>query len=204
MRPLALSLPLVLCLFVIGSPALGQKTGAPPALSGEARAEAMTQQIVNQLRIAQDRHWHKGEYCHIVNLARIIAASDPHDLENYSQAGWLLWSMDRDADAVAMYKQGIAANPHTYYMYDELGWYYYNRKKDAANAVVYLQKAVEQPDCRAQAFHTLAHAYEKLGNLQKARDTWARAVALADNPTRPAARVNLERVTRLLKQKTTQ
>ena len=204
MRPLASIAPALLCLLLALSArsAVAQKSGKPlPVVTGEARAVAMTQQITDRLRIAQDWHWHKGEYRHIVALSRMIAVSDPHDIENYSQAAWLLWSMDEDNDAVAMYKQGIAANPQTYYMYDDLGYYYYNRKKDMANAALYLQKAIEMPDCQARSFHTLAHVYEKLGDLRKARDTWARAAEMPNNPTRPAAKVNLERVTRLLKEK---
>lgn len=201
MRHSATSLSTALCalLALACAPALAQKAPAgQPAISGTAFADAMTLDIVDQLRIAQDRHWHKGEYRHIINLARIVVAGDPKDTDTYSNAGWLLWSLDMDAEAVAFYKQGIADNPDTYFMYDELGGYYVTRKKDPASAKTYLEKAVAKPDCPARTLHTLALCYEKLGELDKARNTWRKASERTDNPAIGAAKMHLERITRQL------
>ncbi len=203
MRHSAMSLPTALCalLALACAPAVAQKASAgQPAISGAAFADAMTLEIVDQLRLAQDRHWHKGEYRHIINLARMIVAGDPHDTETFSNAGWLLWSLDLDADAVALYKQGIAANPDTFYMYDELGGYYVTRKKDPASAAIYFEKAVTKPDCRAQSLHSLALCYEKLGKLEKARDTWRKAAERTDNPAVSSAKMHLDRLNRQLNQ----
>jgi pentatricopeptide repeat protein len=153
--------------------------------------------ISDKLVVVADAHWHKGEYNHIVNLTRIILAARPDLVDLYANAGWLLWSMDRDDEAIALYKQGVQANPNQYYMYDELGQYYLTRKKDYPTAVSYYEKAVKFADVRPQTWNALARAYEKSGQMEKAYTAWQKA---ATYPNNIAAKPNLERVRRLIKQ----
>jgi tetratricopeptide (TPR) repeat protein len=161
-------------------------------------AEAIIDDVVNKLWDQSDAHWHKGEYNHLINLNKIVVGGHPDNLDAYANMGWLLWSMNRDAEAVAVYKQGIRANPNTFYMYDELGYYYFLRKKDYKQAVVYYEQAVKFPDCPAPSVNMLAHAYEKTNQLEKALKTWQRAVKIPGNAP---AKSNLARVQRLLQQR---
>jgi len=113
-------------------------------------------------------------------------------------SAWLLWSMDRDDEAVALYDKGIAANPDTYELYYEKGFYFMTRRKDLKAAIPLLETAVSKPDCDPIVRHSLAHAYEKTGQLQKALDMWNRAADDPKNPGRAAAKVNRDRVRRRL------
>lgn len=181
--------------------ALGQAKKTAASAGGAAVTDAIADDVANRLVVVTDMHWHKGEYNHIVNLSRMIVAEQPDNVEVYANAGWLLWSMKRDDEAVALYKQGAAANPRSYYMYDELGNYYYTRKKDWRSASVYFEKAAECKDCQPQTLHMLAHSYERAGRLEKALATWKRAATRKNNPAAGAAVRNMQRVQRLIDQR---
>src|SRR2546427_109927 len=104
----------ILMLAALIAPAHAQK----PTESSRAAVDSLVNGIVDDVHEWMDKHWHKGEYNHIINLAKIAIAVDPTDLDAYSNSGWLLWSMDRDQEAVDLYLKGIKANPKTSYMYD--------------------------------------------------------------------------------------
>mgnify|MGYP005849482095 CR=1 FL=1 len=176
---------------------------APLAAKGQDadHVEAMVDDCLDQLYVVSDRHWHKGEYNHLVNINRMVIAGRPTFTEPYVNAGWLLWSMDRDDEAVALYDAGIAANPNTYVVYYEKGFYLITRKKDWKNGLLLLEKAASIPDCARIVLHTLAHAYERNGQLEKALETWNKAASDTANPGRAAARVNRDRVQRLIDQR---
>jgi tetratricopeptide (TPR) repeat protein len=161
--------------------------------NGAAQAESIADDITNDLIVLSDAHWHKGEYNHVVNLLRMVVAGQPDNVEIYGNAGWLLWSMNKDPEAVALYEQGIKANPNTYYMYDELGFYYFNRKKDYLKAIQYYSQAAKLSDVKPGSLHLLAHAYERTGQMKLCLETWERAVKMP-GPENAAAKVNLTRV----------
>lgn len=167
------------------------------AKGADSTAEAIIDEAALELAEQTDPHWHLGEYRHVINMYRVVVAARPNYTEGYINAGWLLWSLNRDDEAVALYEQGLKANPDTYGMYDELGFYYYNRKKDYKRAIPYYEKAVSFKDCRPFTIHMLAHAYERTKQLDKALKMWERAASMPDNQP---AKVNLERVRKLMKQ----
>ncbi len=180
-------------------PAIG--TAAQPghtasnAVSSAQAADAIVDDVVGGLWRLTDAHFHKGEYNHIINLSRMIIAARPDLLDAYANAAWLLWSMDRDDEAVALYKQGLKANPSTSYMYDELGTYYLMRKKDYRQAIHYYEEARRFKDYHPFMLHSLAHAYEKAGDLPKALAVWQEA---ARDPKDAAAKVNIQRLKRVM------
>ncbi len=198
MRFCARAMPVVCTLVLFTAVArsgFAQSKGATP--SNEARVELMLDEIVNKLVVAYDAHWHKGEYNHNINIAKMIIAARPDFVDFYANSGWLLWSMNRDDEAVALYEKGIKANPNTYYMYDELAQYYFIRKKDYATAAKHYERAVKFKDAKPQSWNALARCYEKTGQLEKALAAWEKAVTYKDNP---AAKPNLDRVRNKLKQ----
>jgi len=168
-----------------------------PAAADRAFADAIADDVVRQLYVVSDRHWHKGEYAHLVNVNRMVVAARPSFIEPYLDAGWLLWSMGRDQEAEALYDQGIAANPNSYALYNEKGFYLLTRKKDTKGGLALLEQATTKKDCAKIVLQTLAHAYEKDGQLAKALATWTRAADDPQNPGRAAARINRDRVRRL-------
>jgi tetratricopeptide (TPR) repeat protein len=195
MRALVLSAALWMVLSCSAGASAPQEKSAPKG--GLENVEAILDETVAQLWKQTDEHWHEGEYVHIVNICKVVAAARPNMMEAYANAGWLLWSMDRDEEAVALYEQGLKANPDSYSMYDELGFYYYNRKKDYPRAIPYYEKAVAFKDCASFTLHMLAHAYERTKQMDKALKMWERAAAIPNNTP---AKVNLARVKRLMKQ----
>jgi len=142
-------------------PALAQTTGhagaGSHAVDSQTKVDAIAGAVFDNLVEVTDMHFHKGEYNHIVNLSRMIVGARPQNVEVYADAAWLLWSMNRDAEAVALNQQGAEANPHTYFMFDELGQYY-TRKRDWPHAVEYYEKAAACSDCPDMTVHGLAHA----------------------------------------------
>jgi tetratricopeptide (TPR) repeat protein len=185
-------------------PGAAQTSSHPPksspaastaSVTGAAKVDAMLGAIFDNMHVVTDMHFHKGDYNHIINISRMTVAANPDDMDMYGDAGWLLWSMNRDAEAVALYEQGIKANPNSYYMLDELGQYYAMRKKDWPHAIHYLELAAQKPDSTEISLHILAHAYEKNKQLDKALATWARV--LKHNDAGPA-RSNYDRIKKLM------
>jgi tetratricopeptide (TPR) repeat protein len=140
------------------------------------RADAIAAEALGLLyEQANDAHYHKGEYNHIININQVVMEGDPHNMETYSNSAYLLWSTSRKEQGVAMLKKGIAANPDTYYLYDELGQYYWLHFKDYKNALPYLEKAAKFQHAGMNTWHSLANCYEKAGQWSKAVDAWSTA-----------------------------
>ena len=171
------------------------KTKAAVPATGAIKVDAMLASVFDNVHTLADMHFHKGEYNHIVNLSRMAVAADPSDVDAYSDAAWLLWSMNRDDEAIALYEQGIKANPNSFYMLDELAHYYYNRKKDWPKAIYYYERAASKPDCSELTLHMLAHAYEKNKQLDRALEAWKRVLKHNDAGH---ARTNYDRIKRLV------
>lgn len=141
----------------------------PPEV--QRRIDAIFSGMVDRCIVQIDRWWHDGQHEQLINMTYFVIAFDPHYIEGYENAGWLLWSSNRDAEAVALYERGIRNNPDAYDMYYELGQYYYLRKKDYAKAREYLERAIQYP-CDWFVWNTLGHVYARLGERQKAIETW--------------------------------
>ncbi|MBW3637707.1 MAG: tetratricopeptide repeat protein, partial [Armatimonadetes bacterium] len=66
---------------------------------------------VDKLWRESDVACHAGDYARAVALHRQIVALEPDDVESYSVALWLLWSMEKPAEAVQFIEKGLKANP---------------------------------------------------------------------------------------------
>lgn len=194
MRPWGLA-ACAAALFLLPAATAGAQKGTAPKVP--ATVEAILDATLDHVWQLTDLHWHKGEYNHILNLYKVVVAGWPDQVEAYANGGWLLWSMNRDAEAIALYEQGIKANPKSAYMFDELGQHY-NRKKDWPKAIRYLEQAAARPDVQPLTLHTLAHCYERTGRLKESLKTWERAAADPHNAARLAARNHAARIKRLL------
>ena len=160
----------------------GQKSSAP--VSQEKLADAILADTMQKLWDQSDAHFHKGEYSHIINLHRIIVQGDPGNLKAYENSAWLLWSTDRNEDAIAFLKQGVKANPSNFDLYDELGTHYATRLHDPAKAIPYYEEAVKY-QCPYSTIHGLAHCYEKTNQWAKAVQAWEYAANYAEDPLAP-------------------
>lgn len=148
--------------------------GAQPAPLPEAvqrRLNAVFNEVVDRWIVQIDRWWHDGQHEYVINMTYFAIPLDPHNVSLYENAGWLLWSSNRDDEAVALYERGLRYNTDRYDMYYELGQYYYMRKKDYVKARQYLEEAIKYP-CEWFVWNTLGHVYARLGEREKALQTW--------------------------------
>ena len=128
------------------------------------------------------------EWDEVIALCRRIIAVEPHFLEAYNGAAWMLWSMDRDEEAVELYRAGIAANPDRYEIHHEFGMYYrYRQKWD--EAVEQFRKSVER-GAPGYFQHTLPGTLERGGKKREALAEW-RAL-LERFPDDPIAKRHIE------------
>jgi len=160
-------------------------TAKDTPLSDEDVADAIMGDALSGIYHQADEHFHKGEWNHCLNLMVVVEQGDPHNVETYSNSAYLLWSSDRNDQAIEQLKLGIAANPNISYMYDDAGTHYLLHLKDPAGALPYLEKAIQYP-CGWTTYHNLAHCYERLGKWDKAVETWRLATKYGDDVRAPA------------------
>jgi tetratricopeptide (TPR) repeat protein len=172
---------------VSGNPSASGKTAQP--VTQPQLADAILGDALGRLYTQGDRHFHEGEYNHIINLSRVIVEGDPANVNAYSNSAFLLWSTDRNDEAIAFLQRGLKANPNNYYMYDELGQHYLIAMKDPVRALPYYEKAVKFK-CPWFTWNCLAHAYEKTNQWDKAVAAWQTATNYPDDD---AAATNLKR-----------
>jgi tetratricopeptide (TPR) repeat protein len=165
-------------------------SGATANISQQDLADVVLRDTLDQVEVQADAHFHKGEYNHIINLNHIIVEGDPKDMDAFGNAAHLLWSTDRNEEALAFLKQGLAANPDNYYMYDEIGNHYFHHLRDPVSAIPYYEKAVKYQNCPFMSWNSLAHCYEKTNQWEKAVHAWETANNYTGNVAGPS---NLKR-----------
>ncbi len=165
-----------------------------------------TDQIVDGLWKQSDAKFHKGDYLGAVALHRKIVALEPTDVESYSVASWLLWSLKKPADAVQFIQLGLKANPKDPEMWDAAGQHYTLQKR-ASDAETAFGKAVELSGKGVQGKggadvllrRRYAHAAREAGHLAKSITIWRALVA--DYPNDAVNKNNLAKVEKAAQQK---
>lgn len=159
-----------------------------PAAEAERRVGESRDFVADLLWEHTEVYWHAGEWDEVIALCRRIIAVEPHFLEAYNGAAWMLWSMDRDEEAVELYRAGIAANPDRYEIHHEFGMYCrYRQKWD--EAVEQFRKSVER-GAPGYFQHTLPGTLERGGKKREALAEW-RAL-LERFPDDPIAKRHIE------------
>ena len=140
-----------------------------------------------------DDAFHAGDYARAVSLHRAIVAVDPTDVESYGVGAWLLWSLDKRADADAFILQGLKANPKDAEMWDTAAQQY-DLEKNYADAQKAFEQAVELSGAEADQMlrRRYAHASEHAGDYAKSAEIWRGLVK--DYPTEAVNKNNLARV----------
>ena len=161
--------------------------GAKPA----PQVEEILDDVVDRLWDRADWYWHEGRYEERVAVDRLIIRMEPGFIEPYGTAGWLLESLGRNQEALALYRQAVATVPDRWETHHDLAMFYYEHKEYPAAAREFRQ-ATQQPSAPAYVWKMLAHAYERSGALEKAVAAWEAAARVA--PDDPAIAVNLSRV----------
>jgi tetratricopeptide (TPR) repeat protein len=162
-----------------------------PAAKAPAQVDAILDDVVDRLWTRGDWYWHEGRYEERVVIDRLVIRMEPRFAEAYGTAGWLLESLGRDQEALALYRQGVAAVPDRWETHEDLGMFHYQHKDYAAAAAAFKQ-ATQQAGAPAYSWKMLAHAYERSGDLERAAAAWEEAGRIA--PDDGAVAVNLRRV----------
>jgi tetratricopeptide (TPR) repeat protein len=176
-----------------GAAPAGKKQEAPTARPARPapQVEEILDDVVDRLWDRADWYWHEGRYEERVAIDRLIIRMEPGFIEPYGTAGWLLESLGRDQDALAMYRQGVATVPERWETHHDLAMFYYQHKQ-YPEAAAEFRLAAEKPNAPGYVWKMLAHAYEHAGDLQRAVAAWEGAARVAPND--PAVAVNLRRV----------
>src|SRR5260370_1048074 len=93
-----------------------------------AQVDAILDKMVDRLWDRADWYWHEGRYEERVAVDRLIIRMDSGFIEPYGTAGWLLESLGRNQEALALYRQAVAAVPDRWETHQDLGMYYYQQK----------------------------------------------------------------------------
>ena len=121
-----------------------------PAAEAERRVGESRDFVADLLWEHTEVYWHSGKWDEVIALCRRVVAVDPQFVEAYNGAAWLLWSMDRDEEAVEFYRAGIAATPDQYEIHHEFGMYYRHREK-WDEAAEQFRKSVERGGRKREA-----------------------------------------------------
>jgi len=195
MKPfVALLLPLALATSTLAQPAAPEYSGHDHA---PAKIPATDESAVDYMWRKADEAFHEGDYERAIGLNKGIVALAPDEVESYGNAAWLLWSLGRGEEAIALIERGVRANPQNWEMWREAAQHYGLQKKEDKARDAY-QKAVQfaPPGADTQMLRrALAHAAEASGDLGLALSTWRQLVK--EFPDEAVNRNNLARVEKL-------
>lgn len=167
------------------------KTGA-----GKSPKTAKKESPIDALWRKSDEAFHAGNYPLAIGFHRKIVALDPRDIESYSVASWLLWSLGKPDDAVQFLQKGIRANPKNPEMWDAAGQQFSAQKRasDAENAFSKALQFGGKGNAKANMMlrRRYGHAAQEAGHLAKSIGIWRALVA--DFPNDAVNRNNLRRV----------
>jgi tetratricopeptide (TPR) repeat protein len=190
----------------VSKPGTAAKSSGKPG--AKAPAQSAKKKTPAQLRAEKldalwkqtDAAFHKGDYPRAVAIHRQIVTIDPTDVESYSNAAWLLWSMGKGNEALAHLQRGVKANPKSADMWEAVGDHMGTFVKRPGEALAAYRKALQysKPGANTHMMRRrLAHAAERSGDLQTAVTTWRALVR--DFPNVAVNQNNLRRVEGMLK-----
>ncbi len=173
---------------------------AQPAHEHESKGNAAT----NYLWEKSDEAFHGGDYVRAIQCHKGIVAIDPHDVESFAVAAWLMWSIGKKDEALSHIERGLRANDTDWEMWDEAAQHYQLqagrdeasplllKAKDAyARAVQLLPADADRNDAQMLR-RRFAHAADKAGDLELALATWKKLVE--DYPDEVVNKNNMARV----------
>lgn len=165
---------------------------------GEAGPKVNEGSLTDYLWRRSDVAFHAGDYPRAIELHRAIVAVDPTDTESYGVGAWLLWSLDKKADADAFIAQGLKNNPDNWEMWNVAAQQYGLQKEFVQERDAYA-KAVDLAgkDADQMLRRRYAHAQEHAGDLNGSTQVWRGLVA--DFPNEIVNKNNLARVEEALK-----
>jgi hypothetical protein len=140
--------------------------------------------IAGILWVRADSFFDTGNYDAILPIVRLVTILDPHQLDVYATGMWHIGYNFTDEEqrsdrryipsALALGKEGARNNPETYELYFETGWIWYHKIDDYYdNAVEWFESARQKPDMLEARKNLLGMAYQREGEVEKAKDMYA-------------------------------
>jgi len=145
--------------------------------------------LASLMWVQADDYFHRGEYRPIIRMVRQIVLIDPHQIDVYATGAWHMAYnfMDKRLiqDGVEFLQDGCKNNQAVYDLYFELGYMHYDKTKDFNQAVLAYGEGAKRGtttgkrEAPAYVRHQLAHAMEKLGDVDACIEQWKVNVAKA-------------------------
>jgi tetratricopeptide (TPR) repeat protein len=168
---IAISVLVFPCLAPLSSRARAAEEIRPiPAAEAEKRTAQTRDFLLDRIAEQIDTYWHAGKWDECMRLLRQDIEIDPSDTEAYTDLGWVLANLNRDAEAVAVYEAGIAANPKSFDIPHHFGMFYSRRKK-YEQAIEQFRVAIKKGAPQTWQ-HMLPDTLEIVGRKQEALDQW--------------------------------
>jgi tetratricopeptide (TPR) repeat protein len=162
--------------------------------------------VASWLWIKCDELFHQGDYQALVPIMHAIVRLDPHQIDVYATGAWhMLYnfvdSQERSdrryiPEGLGFLADGIKNNPDPFDLYHEMGWMLFDDKlRRYEEATGYFIQAAEHHS-PPYYHHTIAHSYEREGNIDACIDWWGRFMkeTQADLKKQPNAGIWLERM----------
>jgi len=188
----------VLSLLLIGvlacSLQITSRAQSASAKKADSAAQKKKVALIDELWKKSDEAFHKGDYPRAIALHKQIVELDPHDVESYSDAAWLMWSLGNGDEAQAHINRGIANNSKNWEMWDAAGQQddlqkYFSKAQFAYSQAVKFIPAQEDSQMLRRRY---AHAAENAGDVNIAIQIWQKLVK--DYPNDAVNQNNLNRI----------
>jgi len=127
--------------------------------------------------LAAVRQYQQGDFPVAARTLREVFAASPGFIQAYDHLGYMLHKQRRNGEAIAVLEQGLANNPGNLQLLTRLGIIL---ALDGAwrRAVPILEECVAREDFDPDKFHYLGIAYYQGGEIDKALESYARALAI--------------------------
>lgn len=167
--------------------------------------------VTDKLWVLSDKAFHDGDYPKAILYHRQIVELDPKDIQSFSVAAWLMWSLGQNQVALKHIERGLKVNGNHWEMWDEAGQHYQlqagrdlasplvPRAKEAFMRSVQLLPADADKNEAMMLRRRLAHAADKADDLELSLATWKKLVE--DYPDDVVNKNNMARVERKLAEK---
>lgn len=162
--------------------------------SSQSAEQKENAELIDSFWKSSDKAFHEGDYPLAIRYHKAIVILDPHDVESYSNAAWLMWSLGNGDEAQQHINRGLKANPKNWEMWDAAGQQndlqkYFSKAEFAySQAVKFIPAKVDSQMLRRR----WAHAAEHAGNTKTAIQIWRKLVK--DYPNDAVNQNNLNRL----------
>lgn len=163
----------------------------------KSRVDAIWNHAVDRLNSQTDIWFDDGDFPRVINLCKVMYALYPADYEVATNLGWMLENIEKWDEALAVYikyRTENAKDPDA--AWPEANFYYMKKAYQKVPPILEpTMKMARKP--HPNSFRTLAHAYERMNQLQDSKRVWQAMIQTF--PDDLPAKNNLNRVEKKLR-----